>query len=133
MVPVSEYSWERGNVDHSVDETLSIYMPAKELVDELGMERVPNQFGNWRVGEDIVFSDPSVEEYGPSYALMQTDALEEWMAKNDLKILWLIGGEKQLFASDLASSEFYGRLVYSGVYWLEDNRPVGHLHFREED
>ncbi|SNC74478.1 hypothetical protein SAMN04487881_2379 [Marinobacter sp. es.048] len=133
MVPVSEYSWERGNVDHSIDETLSIYLPAKELVNELGMERMPNEFGSWRVGEDIVFTDPSVEEYGPSYALMRTDALNEWMAENNMKILWLIGGEKQLFASDFGSSEFFGRLVYSGVYWLENDRPVGSLHFRKEE
>ncbi|MCH4811466.1 hypothetical protein [Vreelandella neptunia] len=133
IVPVSEYLWERGNFDHSIDETLSIYLPAKELVNELGMERMPNEFGNWRVGEDIVFTDPSVEEYGPSYALMKTDALNEWMTKNNLRILWLIGGEKQLFSSDLGSSEFFGRLVYSGVYWLEDDLPVGNLHFRKEE
>lgn len=133
IVPVSEYFWEGGNFDHSIDETLSIYMPAKELVNELKMKRVPNEFGNWRVGGNIVFTDPSVEEYGPSYALMQTDALNEWMAKNNLKILWLIGGEKQLLASDLGSSEFFGNLVYSGVYWLENDRPVGNLHFRKEE
>lgn len=133
IVPVSEYFWERGNFDHSIEETLSIYLPAKELVNELAMERVPNEFGNWRVGEDIVFTDPSIEEYGPNYALMQTEALNEWMAKNKLKILWLIGGEKQLFASDLGSSEFFGRLVYSGVYWMENDRPVGSLHFRKEE
>ena len=132
IVPVSEYCWERGNFDHSIEETLSIYLPAKELVNELGMEMVPNEFGNWRVGEDIVFTDPSFEEYGPSYALMQTDALNKWMAENNLKILWLIGGEKQLFASDLGSSEFFDRLVYSGVYWMENDRPVGNLHFRKE-
>jgi hypothetical protein len=64
---------------------------------------------------------------------MQTDALNEWMAKNNLKILWLIGGEKQLFASDLGSSEFFGCLVFSCVYWLENDRPVGKLHFRKEE
>jgi len=133
MVPVSEYFWERGNFDHSIEETLSIYLPARELAIGLGMERVPNEFGNWKVGEDVVFADPSVEEYGPSYALMQSKALNEWMAKNKLKILWLIGGEKQLFASDLGSSKFFGRLVYSGVYWMENDHPVGNLHFREEE
>jgi hypothetical protein len=55
------------------------------------------------------------------------------MAKNNLKILWLIGGEKQLFASDLGSSEFFGCLVFSCVYWLENDRPVGKLHFRKEE
>ncbi len=133
LVPVSEYLWERGNFDHSIEETVSILLPAKELVNGIGMERVPNEFGNWRVREEIVFTDPSVEEYGPSYALMQTEVLNKWMAKNQLKILWLIGGEKQLFASDLGSSEFFGRLVYSGVYWMEDDRPVGNLHFGKEE
>lgn len=133
IVPVSEYFWERGGFDHSIDETLSVYLPAKELVNELGMERVPNEFGNWGLGEDIVFTDPSVEEYGPSYALMQTDVLNKWMESNKLKILWLIGGEKQLFTSDFVSSEFFGRLVYSGAFWLENGRPVGNIHFCEEE
>ena len=133
IVPVSEYVWEQGNFDHSIDRTLSIYLPAKELVDELGMERVLNEFGNWRAGEDNVFTDPSVGEYGPSYALMQTDVLNKWMAKNNLKLLWLIGGEKQLFASDLGSCELFGRLVYSGVYWMENDCPVGNLHFCKEE
>ena len=96
------------------------------------MERAPNDFGSWQTGQQLVFLDPSVNEYGPSYALMRGNMLNEWMAKNRLKIMWLIGGEKQLFSSDIGAREFYGRLIFSGVYWLENNRPVGSLHFKRE-
>lgn len=132
FIPVSEYKWERGSVDHSIEDTLSFYLPAKELIDDLGMERVPDNFGSWQAGNHLVFLDPSVNEYGPSYALMRGNVLREWMAKNGLKIMWLIGGEKQLFSSDIAASDFFGRLVYNGVYWLENNCPVGDLHFKRE-
>ena len=132
FVPVSKYMWERGGVDHSIENTLSFYLPAKELIYDLAMERAPNDFGSWQTGQQLVFLDPSVNEYGPSYALMRGNMLNEWMAKNRLKIMWLIGGEKQLFSSDIGAREFYGRLIFSGVYWLENNRPVGSLHFKRE-
>ena len=132
FIPVSEYTWERDGVDHSIEDTLSSYLPAKELIDDLGMERSPDNFGSWQAGKHLVFLDPSVNEYGPSYALMRGNVLREWMTKNGLNIMWLIGGEKQLFSSDIAASDFFGRLIYNGVYWLENNCPVGGLHFKRE-
>ena len=133
FVPVSEYMWERDGVDHSIENTLSIYLPAKELIDDLGMKRAPNNFGSWQAGQNLVFFDPSINEYGPSYALIRENALREWMEKNGLKIMWLIGGQKQLFPSEIGTRKFFGNLIYNGIYWLEDNRPVGRgLYFERQ-
>ena len=132
LVPVSEYMWERGGVDQSIESNLSFYLPAKELIDDLSMERAPDNFGSWHSGEQQVFVDPSLYEYGPSYALMRENVLREWMGNNGLKIMWLIGGEKQLYSSDTVSSDLFGWLVFNGVYWVENNRPVGSLHFKKE-
>ena len=132
LVPVSEYMWERGGVDQSIESNLSFYLPAKELIDDLGMERAPDNFGSWHSGEQQVFVDPSLYEYGPSYALMRENVLREWMGNNGLKIMWLIGGGKQLYSSDTVSSDLFGWLVFNGVYWVENNRPVGSLHFKKE-
>ena len=129
FVPVSEYMWERDGVDHSIENTLSIYLPAKELIDDLGMKRVSNNFGCWQAGQNLVFFDPSIKDYGPSYALIRENALREWMEKNGLKIMWLIGGQKQLSPPEIGTRNFFGHLIFSGVYWLEDNHPMGGLHF----
>ena len=46
--------------------------------------------------------------------------------------MWLIGGEKRLLSITTSPMKFYGGLIYSGVYWLEDNKPMGGLYFKEE-
>ena len=132
FVPVSKYSWEKGDYDLSVEHTLSLFLPAKELVNELGLVRSSESFGNWKVGQDLVFIDPSIKEYGPSYALMREKELREWMTKKGLKIMWLISGGKRLFSINIGPVKFFGGLVYSGVYWLENDQLVGCLHFKKE-
>ena len=47
-----------------------------------------------------------------------------------MTLAWLIGGEKQLFTS--YASKFYGRLVFSGLYSLDDDGVVGEMWFQKE-
>ena len=96
FIPVTEYFWEKGSCDFSIEESLSFYLPAKEFVDDLGLTRNPNSMGCWEIEKNVVFSDPSIAEYGPIYALIHEDMLRNWMTKKGLKIMWLIGGQKQL-------------------------------------
>lgn len=133
FVPVSEYEWETGNTDYSLDASLSFYLPAKELVEGLGLARDKEGFGAW-VNQDseVVFFDPSVDEYGPSYGLIDTRKLTDWLDENDMEIVWLIGGEKQLFSHNAMDNTFYGRLDYSGLFRLVDGKPVGSLWFEEQ-
>lgn len=77
-----------------------------------------------------VFIDPSAKEAGPSYALIRSEILEVWLDKNDLQLIWLIGGEKQLFTC--MASKFYGRLVYSGIYTITNAELGGEMWFIEE-
>ncbi len=105
-------------------------MPSKELIEDLGLVRAPGRWGNWYQGEAEVFIDPCLEEYGPAYALMRSDVVKQWLDEHDMEMAWLIGGEKQLFSSD--SHQFYGRLVYSGLYKKEDEGVDGVLWFKKE-
>ena len=133
FVPVSEYKWESGSTDYSLDHSLSFYFPAKELVESLGLRRTDNDFGSWENDDGVIFRDPSIKQYGPSYALMDSQKLDEWLDKNGLDILWLIGGEKQLFPSDMYPRGFYGRLIYSGLFSLVNGMPTGSLWFEREE
>ena len=35
LCPTMEYSWESGNTDHSIDESISFFLPSKTLIDKL--------------------------------------------------------------------------------------------------
>ena len=131
FIPFSKYEWEDGGNDYSLTSSLYFHMPAKELIREMDLARPLGQWGRWEQNEQLVFFDPSLEEYGPSYALMRTDKLEKWLDDNDMEIVWLIGGEKQMFSS--GASQFFGRLVYSGLYRFDDEGIEGTLWFNKEE
>ena len=123
--PVSEYEWEIGGSvgDFSLDSSLSFYLPAKELVEDMSLTRIVSADGAWGNDEGEIFQDPSLVESGPRYALIRSQQFDEWLDKKGLAIMWLVGGEKQLFSHN--SSKFYGRLTYSAMYRLENGMPTG--------
>lgn len=123
--PVAEYGWEAGDADkdYSLNESLSFYLPAKELVRSMGLRRTAGDNVSWENADGVIFRDPSLMEKGPSYALIRSQQLDEWLNSEDLEILWLIGGEKQLFSH--TNDRFYGRLTFSVMYRLVDGVPEG--------
>lgn len=130
--PVSEYEKESGGRDYSLDSFLSFYLPAKELVESLCLRRSHNDFGSWENDDGVIFCDPSIKQYGPSYALMDSQKLDEWLDKNGLEVLWLIGGEKLLIPPDIRPREFCG-LKYSGLFRIVNGIPTGLSWFERED
>lgn len=108
-------------------------MPSKTLIDELGLSCPSGEkVGQWvDANSNLVFIDPSVEERGPSYALIRTDVLMSWLEKQGLQLVWLVGGEKDLFANE--SSKFYVRLVFSGAYLLTLDGPKENRWFMKEE
>ena len=131
FVPVSEYNWESKNEDYSLDISLSFYLPAQELVEGLGLRRSAHDPGSWENDDGVVFRDPSIEQYGPSYALMDSQTLDDWLSQNELEILWLIGGEKLLYSSNTGSRESYERLIYNGLFRLVKGKPTGTMRFQK--
>jgi len=130
IVPVSEYRWSSGSNDRSIDESISLYLPSKLLISDLGLKLAPFEFGFWTVNESLAFMDPSSKEKGPSYALIRSDLFNSWLEEKNLKLVWLVGGEKQLFSSN--ADKFYGRLVYSGIFTNTNEEIEGDIWFIEE-
>lgn len=131
FIPFAKYEWEDGGNDYSLDSSLYFHMPAKELVQGMGLSRPYDHWGRWEHDGKLVFCDPSIEEYGPSYALMRSDFLNKWLEDNDMEIVWLIGGEKQMFSSDV--TQFFGRLNFNGLFRYGDGEPKGSTWFNRED
>lgn len=131
LTPISEYVWESGSLDYSINHSMSFYMPCKTLVRDLQIDNSIGDVGVWRdKNGQIIFMDPSISGGKPSYALINSDALDNWLDKNDCKLVWLIGGEKQLFTQ--YASAFFGRLIFSGIFSLDNGEISGNLWFLKQ-
>ncbi|WP_061298454.1 hypothetical protein [Leptospira borgpetersenii] len=131
LIPYTKYEWENGGYDYSLNRSLYFYLPAKEFIQGMNLTRSRGHWGRWEHEGKLVFIDPSMEEDGPSYALMQTDILHKWLEDNNMEIVWLIGGEKQMFSFE--ARQFFGRLVYSGLYRLDGGKPSGNIWCKKEN
>lgn len=133
LMPISEYEWEMGGREQSLSDSISIYSPAKEIIKGLSLSPLLEQYGHWiNDNKELVFFDPSMNEKGSPSALIQTNILFDWLEENDLQLIWLVGGEKQLFTS--MASNFFGRLIFSGIFTLTENGVEGDdLRFNREE
>lgn len=133
LMPISEYEWEMGGREQSLSDSISIYAPAKEIITRLSLSPDLEQYGHWiNDNKELVFFDPSMNEKGSPSALIQTNILFDWLEENDLQLIWLVGGEKQLFTS--MASNFFGRLIFSGIFTLTENGiEENYLWFNRED
>ena len=86
LCPTMEYNWESGNTDHSIDESISFYLPSKTLIDKLHLHFPPKQFEYWINNvKSPIFHNPSIKSKGPSCALIKTDVLYQSGLKIDKK------------------------------------------------
>ena len=113
LVPVSQYKWEHGDTDCSLNSSISLYMPASELIEGMALKRSLKSFGSWCDSQgEIVFHDNIAQNGTSSFAMVSKESLLNWLNENDLELVWLIGGEKQLIRT---GSKFYGRMVYNTI------------------
>ena len=127
LVTVEEYSWERESYDCSLDDGISIYLPARWLVHHLGLQwnGVEGQFFD-EDGNLIAF-DPSVRVTGPGSLLISRDVLLKFLNDNGYDILWTIVGEKNIIG-EMARDEWKGRLKLSGAYRIHDGKLCGKMN-----
>ena len=113
LVPVSQYRWEHGDTDCSLNSSISLYMPANELIEGMALKRSLKSFGSWCDSQGkIIFHDNIAQNGTSSFAMVSKESLLNWLNENHLELVWLIGGEKQLIRT---GSKFYGRMVYNTI------------------
>jgi hypothetical protein len=119
FIPTSIYEWESGSNDFSIDDSISIYTPSKSIVNLLGLKHDPINLGYWlNKNRDLVFLDPSVSEHGPSVGLIDQKSILDILKQNNYKLVWFIGGEKQMFSNN--SNKFHGRLIFNSILSLSE-------------
>lgn len=116
-VPLFEYEWSTRGFSHMPDESSRFYMPSKKIVKEMHLYKDISKPSYWYNGNNVVFMDPSIQIDTQPCALINKEVFCKWLSENNYVLVWLIGGEKQLFTHDIG--KFYGRLVYSALYSMD--------------
>ncbi len=128
LLTTEEYYQEGGGYDCSIESSIRIRMPCKQLIDGLKLRwnGVEGHFFDER-GNLIAF-DPSVQTTGPGVLVIKKDAILKYLNDNGLSILWTVVGEKYLLGGRLSQEEYLGRLVISGAYTIKKGKLEGKLN-----
>ncbi|WP_252225499.1 hypothetical protein [Clostridium sp. ZBS2] len=121
-IPVFEYHWSTENFSHARSEHNNFYMPSKKILNDMNLNKDINNPSYWYKDSKLIFMDPVFEYNTQPCALIKKDIMCQWLNENDYVLLWLIGGEKQLFSIDV--DKFYGRLVYSAFYFMDGSGEI---------
>lgn len=116
-VPLFEYNWSTSSFSHMPDESTVFFMPSKKIVNELDLHRDINYPSHWFQNDRLIFVDPGLEYNTQPCALINKKVFCKWLSENGYALVWLIGGEKQLFTRH--ADKFFGRQVYSGLYSID--------------
>lgn len=131
LVTTEEYVHESKGFDCSIDETISIDLPTKMIVDKLNL--CWNGVEGCFFGEkgQLTAFDPSVREPGPSVLLIREDALISFLKQNDFAVLWTLLGEKELIGGGVGDHIWKGRLELNGAYTITKGQIAGDMkmHF----
>lgn len=131
---VAEYYCERGGYDYSIENSVSVHLPAPWLVDALGLRLANGRKLNFVDSKDrIQFFDPSVGQSGPRAGLVDRDAFLTALKREGLSAIWVIAGEKGTYGGSDARQGFGGRVLHTGIYRLVDGQWDSRMYFERED
>lgn len=115
----SEYVSESGGYDGSITTTLNLPLPARWLMDGLGLRLSDGRSMYYSDATGVVrFMDPSVSAAGRSAALVDRQAFLELLTREGLVAIWTIAGEKNAYGPD-DSRAFGGRFTYTRVFYSD--------------
>ena len=88
------YSAEGSGFDCSIDDGFSLNLPTENFVKRLGLEWTGKGADFIDEQGRVVAFDPTAYEDGPSALLIREEAMNRFLAENDLALCWTVVGEK---------------------------------------
>ena len=120
LMPASfSYSAEGGGFDCSIDDGYSLNLPPENFVKRLGLKWAGNGTDFMDEQGRVVAFDPTAYEDGPSALLIREDAMNRFLAENDLAFCWTIVGEKMVLGvhdshQSLKFTKLTGAYIFTG-------------------
>lgn len=123
----SRYVWSSG-YDCSIDDTMSIAVPCRWLVQEMDLRwKWPDSVFVDDEGRVVAF-DPSVHDKGESVLLFNKALFSDFLDRNGYAVVWTLVGEKQILGPSTGPREYNGRLEISGACRLDKGALELHLN-----
>jgi len=115
LTTAERYQWESSGYDCSIDDSVSIYLPAKFISDIMNLR--------WNGIEGCLFDDkgnlvafePSIRVMGSGALLINQDAFLRFLEHSGYDIIWTIIGEKSIIGNRISAEGRIGYLEISGV------------------
>lgn len=127
LITNDEYLHESGCYDCSIDNTISIDIPAKEIVNKMELSWNGCE-GEWyNKNGDLVAFDPSTRTAGSGALLINKEVFIKSLNEQGHDVLWTILGEKQLIGGRMSGNSWKGRLIINGVARIEEGEIVTHM------
>lgn len=119
---ISTLTTETQSSDNSIEEGFTLRVPAAWLMRTLGVKlrngKAPEYVDNNGIARLV---DPSLRTRGPSAGVVSQDAFLRGLERAGLEAVWVIAGEKNVYAAQAVSTTGFGGSVYhTTVYRLEE-------------
>ena len=125
LITDDEYLSSGSSIDCSTNETISVKLPAKWLVDNMNLNQpyIDGRFFDQN-GDLIVFDPTLFEEDYPRVLLIKKDRFCRFLDNKGYSILWILLGEKNMIGGRYSGEEWLGRLEISGAYLLDSKDKI---------
>lgn len=121
LVSDEEYLNEGSTHDCSLDESINVKLPAKWIVDKMGLQQKYTDGRFYDKRGDLVACYPAAfNRQPPSFLLMRKDKLLTFLKKQKCAIFWTLLGEKQTIGGG-GIGQPYGWQEISGIYTFDTN------------
>jgi hypothetical protein len=127
-----EYVQEASGFDCSVDDSYTLRLPANDLVEGMALRWTGSSADYTDDSDRLLAFDPTAHAEGPNALLLRQDALEEFLARENLGLCWAVLGEKRVLGAGMRPS-FREGMRLSGAYALRATGPVGFVKCMIED
>ncbi len=125
LVTTDFYLHEAELYDCSIEDTISIALPAKWLVEKMRLSWRGNDGLFYdRVG-NMVAQDPSIRMAGPQALLMDKNLLSEFLNSKGYRLVWIVRGEKNIRGDRRRGEDMPGWMEISGYMRMKDGQAFG--------
>lgn len=125
-VPGQYILWEKRR-DYSIEQGITFFKPSTKLQQGLNLSFIHEEGELAGPDGKLACYDPSVNADGPSCLLVRKDLLLEYLEANNLKICWLVSGEKRILSSRDTGDSQNPKIDHSfeGFYYMEQGELKG--------
>ena len=96
LVTTDSYLHEDGLYDCSIEDTISIYLPASWLVDKMGLSWRGDDGRFFNRADNLVAQDPSIRTAGPKALLVDKKLMLDFLNSKGYRLVWTVQGEKNI-------------------------------------